>query len=133
MSVDTPPLLTNRQRSQLASVGPITCEVRGLFSGNLNIGRLYLRLYPERRPEGNPIRAIQRILGMKETDVYLVGVYSLTDDLSPGEAADLNDLISRWWTVPLLQIKSFELVLQGTMDDLALDSIIVDRVPHSYA
>ena len=46
---EQPPVITGRQRRELARLGPIRVELRGLFSGNVNIGRLYLRAYPERR------------------------------------------------------------------------------------
>ena len=129
MSVGTPPSLANPTRARLKSVGPNAYQVRGLFSGNINLGCLYLRLYPERRSEGNPIQTIQRTLGARETDIYLIGLYNLMDDLSAAEAADLDCLISRWWDIPLPQIRPVELVLMITLDDLALDSAIVDRIP----
>lgn len=42
-------------RAALAAIGPITVELRGLFSGNVNHGRLYLRLYPEKRGGENQL------------------------------------------------------------------------------
>jgi hypothetical protein len=36
---DTPPQITKAQRRELADLGPIHVELRGLFSGSVNIGR----------------------------------------------------------------------------------------------
>lgn len=71
------------------SLGPIDVELRGLFSGTINTGRLHLRVYPERRDGENLFRRMQRILGRRETDLYLVGLYNLTDHLEMAETVAL--------------------------------------------
>ena len=48
-----PVVLDEAARQALAGIGPIGVELRGLFSGTVNHGRLYLRVYPEKRDGEN--------------------------------------------------------------------------------
>lgn len=116
------PSLDAGQRRALADLGSFRVELRGLFSGNVNVGRLYLRLYPEKRQGGNVVQKIQRALGRRETDLYLVGLWNLMDELDRSEAAALNDLIERWWGRPLLTFQADRLWLLAASDDLVLES-----------
>ena len=87
LSTGLPPVLDRRQRRELTRFGPVSVELRGLFSGNVNRGRLYLRAYPESRDGENVFRQIQRSLGGRETDLYVVGLYNMTDDLDAAETS----------------------------------------------
>jgi hypothetical protein len=124
-----PRLVDPAARTALAALGPVTAELRGLFSGNVNVGRLYLRAYPEKREELNVFHRIQDILGSRRTDLYVVGLYNLLDDLDPAEAASLAALIDRWWNRPLLRFSANALWLLGSTDDLVLDGGIEDVTP----
>ena len=93
---EQPPAITGPQRRELARLGPIHVELRGLFSGNIKVGRLYLRAYPERRDGVNLFRQVQRILGRQETDLYVVGLHNFTDGLTAAEASDLAEAIQAW-------------------------------------
>jgi hypothetical protein len=103
-------------------------ELRGLFSGNVNLGRLYLKLYPEERGGGNCIGKLQKALGRRETGLYVVGLFNLVDDLDATETAELAALITRWWDRPLLRFEVRELWLLGARDDLVLDSRVIERI-----
>jgi hypothetical protein len=129
LSTGAPPVLAPSQRQELARLGPIRVELRGLFSGNVNRGRLYLRAYPESRRGENVFRQIQRSLGCRETDLYVVGLYNMTDDLDADETAALAALIDRWWDRTILQFEVDHLWLMGSCDDLVLDSTIAETVP----
>jgi hypothetical protein len=129
LSTGGPPVLSPMQRQELAKIGPVRVALRGLFSGNVNRGRLYLRAYPESREGENVFRRIQRSLGRRETDLYVVGLYNMTDDLDAGEAAALASLIDRWWDRTILQFTVDRLWLMGACDDLVLDSEITESVP----
>jgi hypothetical protein len=129
LSTEEPPVLYEGQRRELAALGPVSVELRGLFSGNVNVGRLYLRAYPESRNGQNVFRQIQRIMGGRETDLYVVGTYNLTDDLDAAEASALGSLIDRWWSRPILRFETDHLWLLGATDDLVLDSTVVEAVP----
>ena len=128
LSTGTPPVLDPDKRRALTELGPITVELRGLFSGNVNRGRLYLRAYPESRNGENVFRRIQRSLGCRETDLYVVGLYNMTDDLDAAETAALAALIHRWWDRPILRFEVDRLWLLGASDDLVLDSAIEESV-----
>ncbi|HWK45231.1 MAG TPA: hypothetical protein VNT30_10940 [Stellaceae bacterium] len=131
VGAETPPKFDERQLGELRRLGPIGVELRGVFSGTVNIGRLYLRVYPECRSGANLFRHIQRVLGRRETDLYLVGVYNFTDDLDPVEATALDSLIRQWWDRPLLRFEADHLWLLGATDDLVLNGGVTAIVPLS--
>jgi hypothetical protein len=128
LSTGMPPVLDQDKRRALTELGPVAVELRGLFSGNVNRGRLYLRAYPESRNGENVFRRIQRSLGCRETDLYVVGLYNMTDDLEADEAAALACLIERWWDRTILRLTVDHLWLMGACDDLVLDSAIAENV-----
>jgi hypothetical protein len=102
--------------------------VRGLFSGTINHGRLYLRVYPEKRDGENLLARVQRLLGRRETGLYLVGLHNLTDDLDAHEAAALAELIERWWERPILRWQVDALGLLAAWDDLVLDGGVEETI-----
>ncbi len=124
-----PPVLDAGQRDALRRLGPVTVELRGLFSGNVNLGRLYLRAYPEKRDGRNVFHRIQQLLGRRTTSLYVVGIYNLNDDLDPSECSILSDILTRWWDRPIARFQAEALWLLGTNDDLLLDSETVGFVP----
>jgi hypothetical protein len=120
--------LGDSDRRALWDIGPVWVELRGLFSGNINVGRLYLRAYPEQRSGENVFRQIQRAIGRRETDLYVVGLYNLTDHLDPAEAAALAALLDRWWERPILRFRADALWLLGASDDLVLESEVAETL-----
>lgn len=129
LSKDVPCRFSDDERAALGKLGPLRVELRGLFSGNINVGRLYLRVYPERRAGANSLRQIQRILGRPETDLYLVGLYNLTDHLEATEAEELQEIVSRWWDRRILTLDVNCLWHLGSSDDLVLDSFVEEVLP----
>lgn len=126
---DAVPVLSEAQRRSLAALGPVGVRVRGLFSGNVNVGRLYLACYPERRDGANMFHEIQRALGRTETDLYVIGVYNLTDDLDAAEAQALAGIIEATRDHLILELEAEELWLLSARDDLALDSDVAAVIP----
>jgi hypothetical protein len=116
------------RRATLARLGPLSIELRGLFSGSLNHGRLYLKTYPERRGGGNVLAHIQRSWGARVTDLYPVGLFNLVDDLDRTEAVALAWLIDQWWDKPILRFRADSLWLLSARDDLVLDGDIVETI-----
>jgi hypothetical protein len=90
---NTPPVLGNDLQSRLRALGPIQVELRGLFSGNVNVGRLYLKAYPAKQGQTQAFHQMQQIIGRSTTDLYLVGLFNLTDHLDAVEAQALAQLI----------------------------------------
>jgi hypothetical protein len=131
LSVGHPPTIDADARRYLAALGPVTVELRGIFSGNVNRGRLYVRAYPERRNGTNAFHLIQHVLQRPATDLYVVGIWNLTDDLDPYEARALSELIERWWSRSILSFEVDHLCLLGSCDDLALDSSVEEEFPLS--
>jgi hypothetical protein len=128
LSVGTPPSLDKAQRDALRALGPFSVELRGLFSGSVNRGRLYLRVYPEKRDGNNMIRRCQQVLGRPETLLYVVGLYNLVDDLDAAQAAVLSGLLARWWDRPILRFQVDALWLLGATDDLVLGPHTVETI-----
>jgi hypothetical protein len=116
-----PPAFDDAALRALRDIGPIEIELRGHFSGNVSVGRLYLRVYPESRSGTNPLQLVQRALGRPETDLWLVGIYNLVDNLTAGEARELKAILDEWWDVGLLRFSATHLWLLGARDDLVLD------------
>ena len=123
------PVIAPEIRARLAAIAHFEVELRGLFSGNVNRGRLYLRAYPQQAPGLNPFQQIQQVFGRAPGDLYLVGYYNLVDDLDAAEAQALAALLARWWEKPLLRLRVDALWLMGASDDLVLDSRIVETLP----
>lgn len=121
--------LDENTRTALARRGKLQIELRGLFSGSLNHGRLYLKAYPERTGPENTLVQIQRTLKARVTDLYPVGLFNLVDDLTIAETADLARLIDRWWDRPILRFEADCLWVLSARDDLVLDAEIVETIP----
>lgn len=122
MGIGDVPAIEDVALRALRAIGPIDIELRGLFSGNVNVGRLYLRVYPQSRSGINLLHSVQLALGGPVTTIYLVGLYNLTDDLDATEAQALRDIIAKWWGRPLLRFTATRLWLLGARDDLVLDA-----------
>lgn len=129
LAKDVPYIFPESDRLALKRLGRLRVQLRGLFSGNINVGRLYLRVYPECRRGVNVLRQIQRTLGRPETDLYLVGLYNLIDHLEVAEAAALQSLITRWWDSPILTLDVSSLWHLGASDDLVLDAAVEEVIP----
>jgi hypothetical protein len=125
---DAAPLLPPGLLADISALGPFRIRIQGLFSGNINTGRLYLKVYPEWRNGGNAIHALQKLLGRAVSDLYLVGLYNLIDHLNAKETDALAAIINDWWAKPLLDIDLTELWLLSSCDDLVLDSRIEQRI-----
>lgn len=115
-------------RGTLAGIAPFAVDLRGLFSGSINRGRLYLKVYPEMRNGENCIHAVQRAFGYRLTALYVVGLYNLTDHLDTRETAWLAAFLAehRDTTVATLRVET--LWMQGVRDDLALDSEVAETI-----
>ena len=127
------PALDDLQRRELASLGPMEVELRGLFSGSVNVGRLYLRAYPQWRDGVNAFQQIQQVFGRRPTDLYPVGIFNLVDGLDASEASALSRIIERWWTKPILRFRADHLWLLRASDDLVLNSLVIDTIALSCA
>jgi hypothetical protein len=123
------PVIGEHERYELQRLGGMTVELRGLFSGHINVGRLYIRVYPERRNGVNLFHFIQNLLQRPRTDRYLVGLYNLMDHLESDEAASLSRLLERWWDKPLLRFRADMLWHLSANDDLVLDANVVEAIP----
>jgi hypothetical protein len=125
----TGPVIGEHERRELQRLGGVTVELRGLFSGHINVGRLYIRVYPERRDGMNLFHFIQDLLQRPRTDRYLVGLYNLVDDLDSVEAVALSRLLDRWWSEPVLRLRANALWHLSANDDLVLDANVVEAIP----
>jgi hypothetical protein len=129
LSLAEPPVMTTETREALHRIKPFTVELRGLFSGNVNRGRLYVPVYPEKRDSLNTLQEVQAAFGRAPGDLWLIGLYNLTDDLDAAETAALADIVSRWWGKPLLRVTVSELQVMGASDDLVLDAHVETVLP----
>lgn len=129
LGIEDPPVTASATREALAAIEPFSVELRGLFSGNVNRGRLYLAIYPEKRDGANTLQAVQAAFGRPPGDLWLVGLYNLKDDLDAGETAALADIVARWWNRPLLRFTVTALQVMSAGDDLVLDGAVEETLP----
>lgn len=129
LSLAEPPAISAETHNALRRIEPFSVELRGLFSGNVNRGRLYLPVYPEKRAGRNTLQEVQAAFGRAPGDLWLVGLYNLTDDLDAAETASLADIVARWWNRPLLGLTVSELQVMGASDDLVLDAHVETVLP----
>lgn len=129
LSLAEPPTITAETREALSRIAPFAVELRGLFSGNVNRGRLYLPVYPEKRAGRSTLQEVQTAFGRAPGDLWLIGLYNLTDDLDAGETAALAEIVSRWWNKSLLSLIVSELQVMGASDDLVLDAHVETVLP----
>ncbi|RYE34815.1 MAG: hypothetical protein EOP23_03080 [Hyphomicrobiales bacterium] len=129
LSLAEPAAISAETREALRTIGPFTVELRGLFSGNVNRGRLYLPVYPEKRAGRNTLQEVQAAFGRAPGDLWLVGLYNFSDDLDATETASLADIVTRWWGKPLLRLTVTELQVMGASDDLVLDAHVETVLP----
>jgi len=111
-----------RIRKILSQYPSFDVELRGVFSGNVNVGRLYMKLYPQLWQGKNPIQHIQTALTERSSDLYLVGLHNLRDHLTLQQTAWLMEWIHHWWDRPILRFRVTHLWLLTSCDDLVLDS-----------
>lgn len=129
LGIAEPPTFASAARDALGRIEPFAVELRGLFSGNVNRGRLYLAAYPEKRNGANMLQAVQAAFGRPPGDLWLVGLYNLKDDLDAAETAALADIVGRWWDRPLLRLTASALQLMSAGDDLVLDGAVEETLP----
>ena len=121
MSIGRAPDIDNHIYHELSAIGPVEISIRGLFSGNLNIGRLYLKVYPELRNSKNMCHEIQMIFGSPLTDLYVVGLLNFVEELYVGETRVLKKILDMWWDIEFVQLRLENLWLLKSRDDLVLD------------
>ncbi|PKH26640.1 hypothetical protein CIG19_02260 [Enterobacterales bacterium CwR94] len=102
-------------------------QLRGIFAGGINTGRLYLKAYPERREGRNPFQEIQQAVGKPATELWLAGYYNFYDELDVAQTAQLAAIIEKYQQHLLLELTCNELWLLGTHDDLVLSGEKVQR------
>ena len=129
LGIDEPPAIARATHDALGEIEPFAVELRGLFSGNVNRGRLYLAAYPEERGGANMLQVVQAAFGRPPGDLWLVGLYNLTDDLDPAETAALAGIVARWWNEPLLRFTTTDLQVMAAGDDLVLDGTVEATLP----
>lgn len=129
LSLAAPPVIADETREALRKLEPFAVELRGLFSGNVNRGRFYLPVYPEKRAGRNALQEVQVAFGRTPGDLWLVGLYNLTDDLDAGETAALAEIVARWWGKSLLRLTVAEFQVLGASDDLVLDAHVETVLP----
>jgi hypothetical protein len=103
----------------------------GIFMGPVNTGRLYLKVYPEATGSGHIFGEIQSLLGLKQTEFFLVGYFNLTDHLNQPETIELSEILNRFYNETLWEDELRELWLISTHDDLVLSGEISKKIIRS--
>lgn len=120
--------LPEAARGLLAAIPAFDYQLRGLFSGDRNHGRLYLALYPEIRDGGLASSAVMEAFGREPARLLLVGLVNLVDHLDRGETEALAELLENFRDNRFLTARASEIVMICSFDDLVLDAAITDRI-----
>lgn len=120
--------LPEPQREALSKIPAIPYELRGLFSGNRNLGRLYLAVYPAMRQGEPAFAAVQRALGRVPNAMILMGQFNLVDHLDAGEAVALASLLETYRDTVFLTATARDVCVLRSADDLVLDAAYTDRL-----
>jgi len=123
------PGIENCIYEKLREMGPFSVSIRGLFSGNINVGRLYFKVYPELRAGKNICHIIQDLFRSPNTDLYVVGIFNLIEELDSAEVNDLKNILDRWWEIEIVNVQVENLWLLKSRDDLVLDGSIEEIIP----
>lgn len=106
-------------------------RLSGIFMGPVNTGRLYLKVYPEVVGAGHIFGEIQSLLGLKQTQFFLVGYFNLTDHLNQSETQELSAILHRFSNEVLWEDALSELWIISTQDDLVLSGKITNKIIRS--
>lgn len=104
-------------------------RIGGPLLGQKNRGRVYFPVFPDMVGDRNSFTALQAALGHPVTDLFLVGYYSLKDELDAEEARALSGILARHGGSVLAEAACDELWLLSTNDDLVLSGRISARIP----
>lgn len=107
-------------RARTFLTAPVAVRLGGPFIGNRNHGRIYLPVHPAGADD--PLAALQRAIGARESGFYAVGLWHLSDDLDPSEAAALAAWRDRWENETVLDIPRARFGILTTTDDQAIHS-----------
>lgn len=129
ISTEQAPEIDEKVYQQLRDIGPVSVRIRGLFSGNVNIGRLYLKVYPELRDGENLCHVIQKLFGASVTDLYVVGLFNFVEELDSEEARELREMLDAWQDIDMITIRLKSLWLLQSRDDLVLDGAVAQVIP----
>ncbi len=103
-------------------------ELRGLFMGNFNTGRIYICLYPECEEDTPITDRITDAIGIPANRLLLCGFLNLKEELTATEAKVLDELCSAASSIVFGSQVCEELIILESTDDLVLNSRIVDRL-----
>lgn len=128
LGYDSNEYITSVLRSFITTVPVKKYRLGGLFMGPVNTGRLYFKVYPQANAEGHVFNEIQSLLGLKQTQFFLVGYYNLIDHLDPQETQELAVILERFRHKTLWEEELSELWLISTHDDLVLSGKIIQKI-----
>lgn len=129
ISIGQEPLIQERVYNELSAIGPVAIRICGIFSGSVNIGRLYLKVYPELRDGKNMCHEIQKICDTTLTNLYVVGLFNFVEELDSSETQALKEFIDRWQHCEFVQLNLEDLWMLKSKDDLVLDGSIAKVIP----
>lgn len=120
--------LIRAARVHAAAHGGLQFRVGGPLLGQKNRGRIYFPVFPAMAGDRNCFNALQGALGLPLTDVFLLGYYSLKDELDAKEAKALSGILGRYGGSVLAEASCNALWLLSTNDDLVLSGRIAARI-----
>ena len=98
--------------------------------GSKNTGRIYFPAYPEIVDGQDVFGLIQDALGVRRTQLYVLGYYNLVEELDPEETSELQRIVDEN-QAEVLRVQSEVCFIQATNDDLVLSGRAVIAIDTS--
>jgi hypothetical protein len=122
------PVIEEKLKVWLRGAGALHYRLNGPFVGAKNFGRMYFPAYPSVLEDQQAFGLLQGALGNRPTGFYGLGYYSLDEELSADETAELQTITDRFADQMILDMPVKELWLLATNDDLALSGRVMSRI-----
>ena len=116
-----------------ANLLPLSFEMKGLFLGKINTGRMYLPVYPQMVSAENFLSKIQIACGSRCSYFYAVDYYNFVEELDADATMELSALLSKWQNTVVSTQPAKALWIMQTNDDLVLSARVISTIRPPYS
>ncbi len=112
----------------LQQIPTFAFQLKGLFMGSFNTGRVYIQVFPETNGNSVLTDKVCDALGCQHNRLLLCGYLNLTEELTGEEAALLSEICTDMQEVVFDTQTCTSIVVMKSYDDLVLRSGVTHRV-----
>ena len=121
------PALTDKLNTWVKHTRRPGYRVGGPFAGTINTGRIYFKIYPEKREGRNLFHTLQGRVDGQTTHLWLAGYYHFQDEPDALQTAHLASVIEKYADETLFTATARELWLLASNDDLGISGEVMYR------